>query len=62
MSQLVSKHYGCNTSRTVLFSKTVVMISLDAHITTIVVLTSGKLTVFKFCNYGKVWYNFWDCF
>jgi hypothetical protein len=28
-------------------------IHLDAHIRTIVVLTGGKLTVFKLCNYGK---------
>jgi hypothetical protein len=38
------RHYGYNTSCTVLFSKTVVRISLDAHIRTIVVLTGGKLT------------------
>jgi hypothetical protein len=32
---------------------------LDTHIRTIVVLTSGKLAVFKLCNYGKnVWYDF----
>jgi hypothetical protein len=37
-------HYGYNTSRTVLFSKTAVRIRLDAHITTIVVLTGDKLT------------------
>jgi hypothetical protein len=36
-------HYGYNTSRTVLFSKTVVRIRLDAHIKTMVVLTDGKL-------------------
>jgi hypothetical protein len=36
-------HYGYNTSRTVLFSKTVVRIRLDAHIRTIVVLTGDKL-------------------
>jgi hypothetical protein len=32
---------------------------LNTHIRTIVVLTSGKLAVFKLCNYGKnVWYDF----
>jgi hypothetical protein len=36
-------YYGYNTSRTVLFSKTVVRIHLDAHIRTIVVLIGGKL-------------------
>jgi hypothetical protein len=36
---------------------------IDAHIRTIVVLTGGKLIVFKLCNYGKkVWCDFWDCF
>jgi hypothetical protein len=34
----------CNTSCTTLFSKTVLMIRLDAHIRTIVVLAGGKLT------------------
>jgi hypothetical protein len=47
-------HYGYNTSRMVLFSKTAVRICLDAHIRTIVVLTGGKLTgtmvVFTLCN------------
>jgi hypothetical protein len=37
-------HYGYNTSRTVLFLKSAVMIRLDAHIRTVVVLTGGKLT------------------
>jgi hypothetical protein len=37
-------HYGYNTSCTILFLKTTVRICLDAHIRTIVVLTSGKLT------------------
>jgi hypothetical protein len=37
-------HYGYNTPRTVLFSKTVVRIRLDAYIRTIVVLTGVKLT------------------
>jgi hypothetical protein len=37
-------HYGYNISRMVLFSKIMVSIRLDAHIRTIVVLTSGKLT------------------
>jgi hypothetical protein len=33
-------------------------IRLDAHIRTIVVLTGGKLIVFKLCNYdkGMVWF------
>jgi hypothetical protein len=38
------RHYEYNTLHTVLFSKTVVRIRVDAHIRTIVVLTSGKLT------------------
>jgi hypothetical protein len=38
------RHCGYNTSRTVLFSKTMVRIVLDAHIRTILVLTGGKLT------------------
>jgi hypothetical protein len=36
-------YYWYNTSRTVLFLKTVVRIHLDAHIRTIIVLTGGKL-------------------
>jgi hypothetical protein len=36
--------YRYNTSRMVLFLKTVVRIHLDAHIRIIVVLTGGKLT------------------
>jgi hypothetical protein len=44
VSQLVSEHYGNNTSRTVLFLKTAVRIRLDVHIRTIVVLKGGKLT------------------
>jgi hypothetical protein len=58
MSQLVSEHYVCNTSRTVLFSKTVVRIRLDAHIRTIIVLRDDMLTVFKLFNYdkGMVWF------
>jgi hypothetical protein len=57
-SQLVSEHYGCNISCMVLFSKIAVRIRLDVHIRNIVVLTGGKLTVFKLCNYGKcmVWF------
>jgi hypothetical protein len=43
MSQLVSEHYGYNTSRMGIFSKTTVRICLDAHIRIIVVLTGGKL-------------------
>jgi hypothetical protein len=42
-SQLVSQHYGYNTSRTALFLKTAVRIRLDAHIRTTVVLTGGKI-------------------
>jgi hypothetical protein len=44
MSQLVSEHYGCNISRTTIFSKTLclrVRIHLYASIRTIV-LTDGK--------------------
>jgi hypothetical protein len=41
---LYQSHYGYNTLRTVLFSKTTVRIHLDAHINTIVVLTDGKIT------------------
>jgi hypothetical protein len=37
-------HYRYNTSHTVLFSKTVVRIRLDAHMRTIVVLSVSKLT------------------
>jgi hypothetical protein len=59
MLQLVSEHYGCNTSRTTLFSKTMMRIRLDAYIRTIVVLTGGKLTEiyflhFLFTNYFSV--------
>jgi hypothetical protein len=45
---MVLEHYGYNTLRTILFSKTAVRIRLDAHIRTIIVLTSGKLTRFYF--------------
>jgi hypothetical protein len=48
MLQLVSEHYGCNTSRMILFLKTTMRILLDVHIRTIVVLTGGKLTGFYF--------------
>jgi hypothetical protein len=48
MSQMVSEHYGYNTSRTILFSKTAVRICLDVYIRTIVVLTCGKITGFYF--------------
>jgi hypothetical protein len=41
------------------FRKHTVRKCLDAHIRTIVVLTGGKLIVFKFCNYGKkLWCDF----
>jgi hypothetical protein len=43
MLHLVSEYYGYNTLRMVLLSKTTVRIHLDAHISTIVVLTGGKL-------------------
>jgi hypothetical protein len=49
-SQLISEHYRYNTSRTVLFSKTVVRKQLDAHIRTIVVLTGGKLSGIYFMH------------
>jgi hypothetical protein len=51
MSQLVSEHYGYNTSRIVLFSKTAVRVRLDAHIRIIVVLTGGKLTEIYFLQF-----------
>jgi hypothetical protein len=45
------------------FWKHTVRKHIDAHIRTIVVLTGGKLIVFKLCNYvKKVWCDFWDCF
>jgi hypothetical protein len=44
-------HYEYNTSRTILFLKTMVKILLDAHIRTKVVLTGGKLTWIYFCIY-----------
>jgi hypothetical protein len=50
ISQLVSEHYGYNTSRTVLFLETAVRIRLEAHIRTIVVLTGGKLTGIYFLH------------
>jgi hypothetical protein len=59
MSQLISEHYGYNTLCMILFSKTAVRISLDAHIRTVIVLTGGKLIgiyflshfmQFTFCN------------
>jgi hypothetical protein len=43
MLHLVSEYYGYNTLRMVLLSKTTVRIHLDAHISTIVVLTGGKI-------------------
>jgi hypothetical protein len=45
MSQLVSEHYGCNTSHTTLFSKTTVRIRLDAHIRNVVVLIGKKVSI-----------------
>jgi hypothetical protein len=63
-SQLVSEYYRYNTSRTVIFLKTTVRKRLKARIRTVVVLTGGKLTVFKLCNYeiasSKVHYDFWS--
>jgi hypothetical protein len=47
---MVSKHYGYNISRTVLFSKIAVRIRLDARIRTIVILTGGKLTCIYFLH------------
>jgi hypothetical protein len=47
-SQMVLEYYGYNTSRMVLFSKTVVGICLDVCIRTIVVLTGGKVTGISF--------------
>jgi hypothetical protein len=47
---MVSKHYGYNTSRMILFSKTAVRKCLEAHIRTIVVLTGGKLTGIYFLH------------
>jgi hypothetical protein len=44
-------HYGCNTSHTVLFSKTTVGVHLDAHIRIIVVLIRGKLTEIYFSQF-----------
>jgi hypothetical protein len=45
---MVSEYYMYNTSHTIIFLKPTVRIRLDAHIRTIVVLTSGKLTGFYF--------------
>jgi hypothetical protein len=53
MSKMVSEHYKYNILRTLLFLKTAVRKRLDAHIRTIVVLTGGKLTIFKLYNYDK---------
>jgi hypothetical protein len=44
-------HYGYNISCTVLFSKTAVRIRVDAHIMTIVVLTTDKLTGIYFLQF-----------
>jgi hypothetical protein len=41
---MVSEHYEYNTSCTDLFLKIAVRVSLNAHISTIVVLTGEKLT------------------
>jgi hypothetical protein len=48
---MVSEHYGYNTSRTVLFSKTALRMRLEAHIRTIVVLIGGKLTRIYFMQF-----------
>jgi hypothetical protein len=45
---MVSEHYGYNTSHMDIFSKAMVRKRLDAHIRTIVILTSGKITGFYF--------------
>jgi hypothetical protein len=55
---LVSEHYRYIASRTVLFLKTAVRKRLDAHIRTIVVLTSGKLTRIYFMYLLSVIYYF----
>jgi hypothetical protein len=47
---MVSEYYGYNTSPTVLFSKTVVRICLEAHTRTIIALTGGKLTGIYFLH------------
>jgi hypothetical protein len=59
MSQLVSDHHKCNTSRMAIFLKTIwVRKHLDAHIRTIVVLTYGKLTRFYFQHLLYAIYNY----
>jgi hypothetical protein len=45
---MLLEYYGCNTSRTTIFSKTMVRIRLDTHIRTIVVLIGGELTMIYF--------------
>jgi hypothetical protein len=50
MSQIVSEHYGCNSSRMAIILKTAVSICLEAHIRTIVVLTGGKLIEIYFLH------------
>jgi hypothetical protein len=60
---MVSELDRSNTSRPAIFLKTYGEKRLNAHIRTIVVLTCGKLTVFKLRNYDKnVWCDFWKCF
>jgi hypothetical protein len=49
-------HYRYNASRMTLFLKTAVRIRLDAHIRTIVVLTSGKLTGIYFVYFSSAIY------
>jgi hypothetical protein len=51
MSQLVLEYYGCNTSRMVIFLKSVMRIRLDTHIRTIIVLTCGKLIGIYFLQF-----------
>jgi hypothetical protein len=47
---MISEHYRCNTSCTILFLKTYGEETLDAYIRTIVVLTGGKLTEIYFLH------------
>jgi hypothetical protein len=58
MLQLVSEHYGYNTSHTVLFSETTLRIRLEAHIRTIIVLTGGKLNGIYFLHLHYAIYCF----
>jgi hypothetical protein len=48
--------YGYNASRMILFLKIAVRICLDAHIRTIVILTSGKLIGIYFLHLHSIIY------